>query len=53
MTLSDLANLVEIVGILAIVFGILFGLLDDFAQYGAAGGFVVDDQNRLHVTSTL
>jgi hypothetical protein len=27
MTLSDIANLVEIVGILAIVFGIVFGLL--------------------------
>jgi hypothetical protein len=27
MTLADLANLVEIVGILAIVFGIVFGLL--------------------------
>ena len=27
MTLADLANLVEIIGILAIVFGILFGLL--------------------------
>ena len=27
MTLSDIANLVEIIGILAIVFGIVFGLL--------------------------